>query len=180
MVQPPDRGFDGEVAGGSAVVIALGSNLGDRAATLGTAITDIADLNGLSLTAQSGLFESVAMTPDGADDSRPPYLNAVLVAVTNLLPHALLDQLHQIEARHGRERAIRWGDRTLDLDIIDYAGMELTDDVLILPHPEAARRDFVLVPWISIDPHAAVPGFGPIGNLPGATSGNVAPWKGAE
>jgi 2-amino-4-hydroxy-6-hydroxymethyldihydropteridine diphosphokinase len=141
-------------------VIALGANLGDRAQTLDDAV---AALRRLPLTAEvrvAPVMESVARKPDGPDASAPAYLNTVAILRTRLAPSVLLDFLHAIEADHGRVRAERWGDRTLDLDLVAYGDVVSDDVVLTLPHPRAAERDFVLVPWLSIDPDAVLPGIG--------------------
>jgi 2-amino-4-hydroxy-6-hydroxymethyldihydropteridine diphosphokinase len=79
---------------------------------------------------------------------------------TRLAPTVLLSYLHAIEARHGRERRERWGDRTLDLDLIAYGDVRTDTATLTLPHPRAAERDFVLAPWLSIDADAFLPGVG--------------------
>ena len=77
----------------------------------------------------------------------------------------LLAFLQAIETRHGRERRERWGDRTLDLDLIAYGRVISSDAILTLPHPRAAERDFVLVPWLTIDPDAELPGHGRVDAL---------------
>ena len=146
-------------------VIAFGSNLGDRAATLHAAATALAEADGVELIAMSGLHESIALKPGGADPSAPEYLNAVAVVTTRLAPAALLALLHRIEADHGRQRGEHWGDRTLDLDIVDYAGLQQNRPGLSLPHPRAAERDFVLRPWLEIDPDAVLPGSGRVADL---------------
>lgn len=149
----------------SPAVIALGANLGDRDATLSDAVVAIADLPGVELTGVSALIETAALKPDGVDHEAPAYLNGVVTVLTSLAPHALLDALNAIENAHGRERAERWGDRTLDLDLISYAELQQSDERLTLPHPRAAERDFVLVPWLELDPDASLPGIGRIDAL---------------
>ena len=97
--------------------------------------------------------------PVGGPD-QPDYENRVLVARTRLSASSLLRRLHGIEADHGRERAVRWGARTLDLDLISYGSPGGDDEVvserpeLTLPHPRAGERAFVLVPWLDADPAA--------------------------
>ena len=147
------------------VVLALGSNLGDRAETLAGAVRDISALPGASLAAVSPTYESAAVKVDGVDDSAPRYLNSVLTLDYVGTALELLEAVNAIEAAHGRVRAERWGDRTLDIDIIVFGNLELDDDRLTLPHPRAAERDFVLAPWLDLDEHAAVPGRGPVRNL---------------
>jgi 2-amino-4-hydroxy-6-hydroxymethyldihydropteridine diphosphokinase len=146
-------------------VIALGANQGDRAATLHDAVRELADADGVELVAISSLHETVALRPDGPDPDAPAYLNAVALIRTTLTPRALLDLLHVIESDHGRVRAERWGDRTLDLDIVDFAGMQSDHGDLTLPHPRAAERDFVLRPWLEVDPDAVLAGHGRVADL---------------
>lgn len=150
------------VADAVPVVIALGSNLGDRAALLESAVTAVGNLDGVRLDGVSAFGESAALTPAGTDPARPPYLNAVLLASTTLAPAVLLGRLHAIEAAHGRKRSARWADRTLDLDLIDYGGRHVEEPGLSLPHPRAAERRFVLAPWLEVDPDAVLPGYGPV------------------
>lgn len=146
-------------------IIAFGSNLGDRAATIRQAANDLADLGGTVLLALSPLYESAAIKPDGVDLEAPEYLNAVALVNTDLPPEALLQELAGIEQDHGRERHERWGDRTLDLDIVWMDGVELASDHLTIPHPRAHERSFVLVPWADIQPGAVLPGHGPVAEL---------------
>lgn len=141
-------------------VVALGANLGDRAATLAAAIDDLRRLPLVDTVHGSEPVESVAVKPEGPDASAPPYLNAVALVTTRLAPSVLLTYLHAIEERHGRERRERWGDRTLDLDLIAYGDLRSDAPHLVLPHPRAAQRDFVLVPWLQVDPDATIPGIG--------------------
>lgn len=146
-------------------VIALGANLGDRDATLSDAVVAIADLPGVELTGVSALIETAALKPHGVDRDAPAYLNGVVTVDTTLEPHELLDALNAIEEAHGRERTEHWGDRTLDLDLISYGAVQQSDERLTLPHPRAAERDFVLVPWLELDPDATLPGLGRIDAL---------------
>jgi 2-amino-4-hydroxy-6-hydroxymethyldihydropteridine diphosphokinase len=139
-------------------VIGLGSNLGGRLATLQSAVRALADADGVELTAVSSFGETVALRPGGYDDTAPPYVNAVALIRTTLTPVALLAVLHEIEEAHGRVRAERWGDRTLDLDLIDFAGLRSSTPALTLPHPRAAEREFVLRPWLEADPAATLNG----------------------
>ena len=141
-------------------VIAFGANLGDRAKTIRAAAAEIDALPGTSLIVLSSLVESAAVKPDGVDVNAPEYLNAVALIETTLTPHNLLSALNAIEHAHGRTRHVRWGDRTLDLDIITYDLLEISDNRLTLPHPRAAERSFVLAPWLELDYGAAIPGRG--------------------
>ena len=117
-------------------IIAFGSNLGDRAATIKQAANEVADLGGTVLLKLSPLYESAAVKPDGVDLDAPEYLNAVALINTDLPPEAWLAELNGIEHDHGRERHERWGDRTLDLDIIWMDGVEMETEHLTIPHPE--------------------------------------------
>jgi 7,8-dihydro-6-hydroxymethylpterin-pyrophosphokinase len=92
-----------------------------------------------------------------------------------LHPEDLLVELHRIEADHGRVRVERWGDRTLDLDIVAFDGLNRQSETLTLPHPRAWERPFVVVPWLQVDPGASIAGHGPIANLAAARSGDVHP-----
>lgn len=138
------------------VVIAMGANLGDVTSTLEAAVRELRRVGGIELTRVSSLFET---DPVGGPD-QPAYLNAVLLARTRLAPGTLLSRLHEVEARHGRRREVRWGARTLDLDLIQYGdpldGSHVVQDTpsLVLPHPRAHERAFVLRPWLSVDPAA--------------------------
>ncbi|MET0303878.1 MAG: 2-amino-4-hydroxy-6-hydroxymethyldihydropteridine diphosphokinase [Microbacteriaceae bacterium] len=148
-----------------AAVIALGANLGDREATLRQAVAELDATDGIRVRAVSRHHSTVAITPHGADESAPGYLNAIALAATTLTPIELLDVVAGIETAHGRVRTERWGDRTLDLDIIDIEGVELESPRLTLPHPRAAERDFVLAPWLEIDADATLTGRGRVADL---------------
>jgi 2-amino-4-hydroxy-6-hydroxymethyldihydropteridine diphosphokinase len=146
-------------------VLAFGSNLGEREATLLDAVRRVADLPDTVVHASSEPIETVAEKPDGEDRSAPRYLNAVVLLSTELEPQTLLDAVHRIEADLGRIRTERWGDRTLDIDIVTMENVILSGDRLTLPHPRAHERRFVLEPWLSIDPEAELPGFGRVDAL---------------
>jgi 2-amino-4-hydroxy-6-hydroxymethyldihydropteridine diphosphokinase len=150
---------------GVGAVLSLGSNLGPREETIRDAVAQIAALPHVSLVAASGLVETPAWKPDGVDESAPAYLNAVVVIATTLSPEELLAQLNGIEAAHGRVRQTRWGDRTLDIDIVTMGGLTVATDILTLPHPRAHERSFVLVPWLDVDPDAELPGRGRVDGL---------------
>lgn len=148
-------------------VVALGANLGDRAATMTEAVQALARLPLVDEVRVSEPIESIALKPEGRDAAAPAYLNAVAVLTTRLAPTVLLGYLHAIERRHGRVRAEDrsarepgWEDRTLDLDLIAYGDVVSDDARLLLPHPRAAERDFVLGPWLAVDPEAVLPGVG--------------------
>lgn len=154
-------------------VLSIGSNLGDREATIRAAIADIGRIDGVKVHAASSLVESAAVKLDGVDDSAPAYLNAVVTVRSALAPDELLDALNAIEHRHGRVREERWGDRTLDIDIVDFGGLTVDSERLTLPHPRAAERSFVVVPWLELAPAAALPGVGRIVDLPAARADDV-------
>ena len=146
-------------------VLALGSNLGDREAILRAAVGDIAAIDGVELGRVSTLVETPALKPEGVDRAAPAYLNAVLLVRSALEPQDLLRELNDIERRHGRVRDIHWGDRTLDIDIVSAGELTVDTPTLTIPHPRAAGRAFVLVPWVEVEPDATLPGHGPIAAL---------------
>jgi 2-amino-4-hydroxy-6-hydroxymethyldihydropteridine diphosphokinase len=147
------------------VVLSLGSNLGDREATIRAAVAEIAATVGVTATAASSLVETAAHKLDGIDTDAPAYLNAVLMVQTTLQPGELLAALEHIEQQFGRLRDERWGDRTLDIDIVAMGGLTVNTDQLTIPHPRAADRAFVLVPWLQIDPDAQLAGLGRVDAL---------------
>jgi 2-amino-4-hydroxy-6-hydroxymethyldihydropteridine diphosphokinase len=145
----------------TAVVLALGSNLGDRQDILQGAVDAIVGLPGVRVTAVSPVYETV---PVGGP-AQPDYLNAVVLADAARPARELLDRLHEIEAAFDRVRLLRWGPRTLDIDIIVFGSERSDDPELTLPHPRAHERAFVLAPWHDVDPDAALPGHGPVAEL---------------
>jgi 2-amino-4-hydroxy-6-hydroxymethyldihydropteridine diphosphokinase len=148
------------LTGERAVVLSFGSNLGDRMANLQLGI-DVLGSGGLCCTAISGVFETA---PVGGPE-QANYLNAVLLAVTALPASDVLRMCAAAEAAAGRVRAVHWGPRTLDVDIITY-GDEVSDSPeLLLPHPRAHERAFVLAPWLEVDPGAVLPGWGTVAQL---------------
>ena len=157
----------------SRAVIAFGANLGDREGTIAAATRELADAPGMRLVAVSPIYETPAITLDGVDADAPRYLNGVVVVETALEPHALLDLLQRIEHEHGRTRETRWGARTLDLDLIDVDGLVLEDERLVLPHPRAWERGFVLQPWLDVEPDAVIAGRGRIADLRAAAADEV-------
>lgn len=147
-------------------VLALGANLGDREATLASAVRALAAHRRIDVTGVSPVVET---EPVGGPD-QPTYLNAVVTADVTLTAHALLETVHEIESEHGRVRIERWGPRTLDIDIIDFGGTLMSDPDLILPHPRAGERAFVLEPWRLLQPDAVLPGAGKVADLARAAS----------
>ncbi len=154
-------GLGGSSLPASTLVLALGSNLGDRLANLQRGV----DL----LTAEPGLGEVVASpvyeTAPVGGPGQPDYLNAVLVAVTSLPPRAILARGLAAEQALHRVRGERWGPRTLDVDVIVYGDLVSADPDLTLPHPRAHERAFVLAPWHDVDPAAVIPGRGAVADL---------------
>jgi 2-amino-4-hydroxy-6-hydroxymethyldihydropteridine diphosphokinase len=147
------------------LVIALGSNLGERQAVLTEAVERIRAIPGVFVRAVSPFVETVAVRTTGPDADAPRYFNGVLVGHTYLEPHRLLDATAAIEDELGRVRAERWGDRTIDIDIIEVGRRRVSDERLTLPHPRAAERDFVLAPWLAVEPDASLTGHGRVADL---------------
>ena len=143
--------------------VGLGGNLGDVAATLAAAFDALAALPLTDLVARSSIYRSPAW---GITD-QPAFLNAVAALDTALEPAALLAELLRIERAAGRERigALRWGPRTLDLDLLLYADAVIDQPGLRVPHPHLHERAFVLLPLAEIAPDAIVPGRGRVADL---------------
>lgn len=135
--------------------VALGSNLGDRRALIDDAIERLDALDDTRVVARSSIIET---EPVGRAD-QPAYLNAAVALETTLTPRALLDALLSIERSMGRLRdpALRWGPRTIDLDLLLYADRLVDEDDLTIPHPRLHERSFVLVPLAEIAPDARHP-----------------------
>ncbi|WP_431837505.1 2-amino-4-hydroxy-6-hydroxymethyldihydropteridine diphosphokinase [Cellulomonas sp. Y8] len=138
------------------VVLAIGSNLGAAQDTLRDAVADLAAVPGLEVLDVSAL----ARTAPVGGPEQPDFLNAVLIARTTLSPRDLLRATSEVERRHGRERLVHWGPRTLDVDIIVYGDVSAVTDDLELPHPRAHERAFVLQPWAQVQPDAVLHGLG--------------------
>jgi 2-amino-4-hydroxy-6-hydroxymethyldihydropteridine diphosphokinase len=117
--------------------IALGSNLGDRHAELARARAAIAALPDTHVLAESAIEETEPIGP-----AQPWFLNQMIAVETPLSPHDLLRRLQEIEGQAGRTRTLRWGPRTLDLDIVCFARQSVHDPDLRVPHPELPNRDF--------------------------------------
>lgn len=143
------------------VVLSLGSNQGDPLATLTEAVARLAASDGLTLRAVSPVYRTA---PVGGVE-QPDFLNVVVLGDTEALAEDLLEDTQGIETDLGRVRDVRWGPRTLDIDIIDVAGRLDDDEDLTLPHPRAHERAFVLVPWLDVDPDAVLPGHGRVADL---------------
>jgi 2-amino-4-hydroxy-6-hydroxymethyldihydropteridine diphosphokinase len=135
------------------VLLGLGGNLGDAAATIVAALARLEEA-GVEMVARSSLYRTA---PWGKTD-QPPFVNACAVVRTDLHPRALLDRILTVESDLGRRRGERWGPRTIDIDILDYDGLALDEPGLTLPHPRLTERAFVLIPLAEIAPDRVVAG----------------------
>lgn len=135
-------GADGTVK----AFVGLGANLGEREACLRGALERLAEHAGVRVLACSGLYET---EPVGYRH-QPPFLNAVACLETDLPPEKLLDVLMEIEQAFGRRRTVRWGPRTLDLDLLLYGDRTVSTERLTVPHPRMYERAFVLVPLLEL------------------------------
>lgn len=131
--------------------IGLGSNLGDSRQILTEAIQKLATLG---VVKTSKLYQSPPMGPQ----DQPHYLNAVAQLETDLAPLSLLDQLQQFEQEAGRVRLRRWGERTLDLDLLLYGNQQIQHERLTVPHVGILERDFVVIPLLDLDPALHIQG----------------------
>jgi 2-amino-4-hydroxy-6-hydroxymethyldihydropteridine diphosphokinase len=144
------------------VYIGLGSNLGEREATIRRALELLEAEGDIQVAAVSSLRET---DPVGYED-QPRFLNGAAALMTELAPPALLERLHAVERRLGRERAgPRFGPRTIDLDLLLYGDEQVDEPGLEIPHPRLAERRFVLEPLAELDESLEVPGRGPIPEL---------------
>jgi 2-amino-4-hydroxy-6-hydroxymethyldihydropteridine diphosphokinase len=143
------------------VVLALGSNLGDRLHNLQGALDALFDTSGLVFVAVSPVYETA---PVGGP-AQPDYLNAVVLAESRLPAPVILERCHAAEMAFGRIRGEVWGPRTLDVDFIVYGDQVSDDPELTLPHPRAHQRAFVLAPWLDVDPDGFIPGHGRVAAL---------------
>ncbi len=144
------------------VVLALGSNLGDRLAALQGAVNAVADTPDVWVTSVSPVYET---EPVDAPEDSDHYLNAVLLLDTTLAAHRLLDRALAVEDAFDRERSeVRNAPRTLDIDLI-VVGDRRSNDELVLPHPRAHERAFVLQPWHDVEPDAELVDAGPVADL---------------
>jgi 2-amino-4-hydroxy-6-hydroxymethyldihydropteridine diphosphokinase len=141
--------------------IGLGSNLGDRAATIASAIEAIDSDRRIVVRAISSLIETPAMTLPGAP-AQPAYLNGAIVVETDLPARDLLETLLRVERSLGRDRvnSPRWSARTIDLDLLLYGDRVIDEPGLMAPHPGMHEREFVLVPLAEVAPNAIHPTLG--------------------
>ena len=140
-------------------VIALGSNIGDTKANLDLALTMLREATDVQQVSSYYSTKPVGYT------DQPDFLNAVCIIESELPAMALLAMLQGIEKVMGRERTIKWGPRTIDLDIIQYGDLISKAEELTLPHPRAHERKFVLEPWHEIEPDAILLTHGKISDL---------------
>jgi 2-amino-4-hydroxy-6-hydroxymethyldihydropteridine diphosphokinase len=134
--------------------LGLGANLGDPPAQLAAAVDELAR-RGVRVVRRSSLYRTAPLGPPQAD-----FVNAVVEADTDLAPGDLLATILDVERSLGRERGVRWGPRTIDLDILLYGDREIREPGLEIPHPGLAQRAFVLVPLAEIAPGALHPALG--------------------
>jgi 2-amino-4-hydroxy-6-hydroxymethyldihydropteridine diphosphokinase len=132
--------------------LALGSNLGDRLATLQRAVDLLSAAGDIRVIRSSRVFETAPVGPP-----QPDYLNAVVEIETTLEPRALLAACQAVERELGRERRERWGPRTIDVDVLTYDDLEVDEPDLRIPHPRMHERAFVLVPLGELDADPPLP-----------------------
>jgi 2-amino-4-hydroxy-6-hydroxymethyldihydropteridine diphosphokinase len=149
------------------VTLGLGANLGDRLAALQEAVDGLAE-RGVVATASSRVWET---EPVGGPPGQPSYLNAVIRARTDATPEEVLRAAHAVERVGGRTRELRWGPRTIDVDVLLYDDRTSDDPALTLPHPRMTERAFVLLPLLELDPDPVLPGGVRVLDLPSPTGG---------
>jgi 2-amino-4-hydroxy-6-hydroxymethyldihydropteridine diphosphokinase len=138
--------------------VGLGANLGPREVTLLRAVDLLAETEGVDVLQGSQLRQT---EPFGVVD-QPPYLNGAVVVDTTLTPRELLERLLEIERQLGRVRDVRWGARTIDLDLLVYGDLSVDEPGLRVPHPRLAERRFALEPLAELDPALDIPGLGDV------------------
>ena len=144
------------------VFVGLGSNLEQPEKQIADALVSLNGMANVLVRKCSSLYLSKPVGPQG----QPDYINAVAVLETTLVPLDLLDQLQAIETQHGRIRGnVRWGPRTLDLDLLLYGDKKIKNERLTVPHPEMQNRDFVLIPLSEIASDLVIPVLGPLSEL---------------
>jgi 2-amino-4-hydroxy-6-hydroxymethyldihydropteridine diphosphokinase len=132
--------------------LGLGGNVGDVGAALGRALAALGAARGVELVRTSSLYRTAPWGPI----AQPPFLNMAVVVRTTLSPHQLLDLCLAIEKKEGRIRTERFGPRTLDMDILAFGDLAISDERLVLPHPRLMERAFALVPLAEIAPHLMI------------------------
>lgn len=128
--------------------LGIGSNLGERLAYLQLAVDELAAADGVTVVGVSPVYETA---PVGGPE-QPDYLNAVVAVDTTLTAHELLRVAHAVETEAERVRSVRWGPRTLDVDVLLVGDERIDDPDLVVPHPRMAERAFVVVPLADLDP----------------------------
>lgn len=141
--------------------VGLGANLDDPVAQLQTALAELGTIPRSACLRHSSLYRSAPVGLQG----QPNFCNAVAELTTLLSPQELLQALFVIEKQHHRQRDVRWGPRTLDLDLLLYDQQQIETAELVVPHPRMHQRAFVLRPLAELDPALHVPGHGRVGNL---------------
>ncbi|WP_130866247.1 2-amino-4-hydroxy-6-hydroxymethyldihydropteridine diphosphokinase [Acidipropionibacterium timonense] len=144
------------------VVLSLGANLGDTLETLQGAVDLLLATPGVVPVGVSPIYRT---TPVGPVVDQPEFHNLVLVVEAALSSAMLLDRVNAVEQAYGRERDEPGGPRTLDVDIITIGDRQIDRADLVVPHPRAHERAFVLVPWLDVDPDAVLPGRGRVADL---------------
>ncbi len=134
------------------VYIGFGANLGDRLMNIVTALRRLAER--MTLTAVSSVYET---QPMGVVE-QPDFLNGVACFVGELTPYKVLEACLEVETQGGRQRSVRWGPRTIDLDLLLYGEREINEPKLTVPHPRMSERRFVLLPLAELAPDAVIPG----------------------
>jgi len=148
--------------------LGIGSNLDNPVRQIKQALRDLEAIEGTSLLEDAGLFKSLPMGPQ----DQPDYINSVALIATELDEELLLDKLQEIENQHGRVRSRRWGERTLDLDILLFGDKIINTERLVVPHPGLADREFVLYPLQKINSTLMIPGIGKLTDLVEACPSN--------
>lgn len=138
------------------VYIGLGSNLENPFLQIKNAMVALGDLHNTKVLNDSGYYKSKPMGPK----DQPDYINAVVEIETELSAEYLLINCQKIEKQQGRIKQRHWGERTIDLDILLYADKQIKTNILTIPHPGLARRDFVYLPLLKINSEVVVPGEG--------------------
>jgi len=159
------------------VVLALGSNLGDRAANLQGAVNALADTPDLKVVGVSPVYENA---PVGTPDGSPDFFNAVVVADSTQSARTLLERALAIEDAFGRVRGEPGAPRTLDVDLIVVGDRIVDEPDFVLPHPRAHERSFVIVPWLSVDADGELPRHGKIAELAVASGDGLTRVDGLE
>lgn len=157
MTEPTELTDLSEHPTGVTALIAVGSNLGDRLENLRSGVDGVDAIDGVDVTAVSELYETA---PVGGPDDQGAYLNAAMRVTTTLDAATLLAELHQVEAGRARRRSVRWGPRTLDLDLLVHGATVSGTRRLHVPHPRMHERRFVMVPVCDVAPDLVHPLFG--------------------